>query len=198
MNASQQSPSQIAVNYLNRLQAGISSIEVSQLEAAHRLILETRASGGMVWICGNGGSSATASHMQVDLSFGVKPGVRARSMSDNSAALTATGNDVAFDKIFARQIDLEGSQKDLLIVISASGNSANLIEAVKSAKVLGMSTCGFLGFDGGELKRIVDVAVHTPTRQGDYGVAEDLHASLNHVLKEMLNGCWDTGETFEP
>lgn len=197
-NASQQSSSRIAIDYLNRLQAGISSIEVSQIEAAHRLILETRALGGTVWICGNGGSSATASHMQVDLAFGVKPCVRARSMSDNSAALTATGNDVSFDKVFAKQIELEGSQKDLLIVISASGNSANLIEAVKSAKELGMSTCGFLGFDGGKLKSTVDVAVHTRTRQGDYGVAEDLHASLNHVLKEMLNGFWGNGETVEP
>ena len=185
----------IAVDYIGRLQTALASVEVSELDALYGLILKVREANGTLWICGNGGSSATASHMQVDLSFGVKPGVRARSMSDNSAALTATGNDVSYDKVFARQLELEGSERDVLLVISASGNSANLIEAVHSAKDLGMPTCGFLGFDGGKLKQIVDVAVHKPTRQGDYGVAEDLHASLNHILKEMLNGFWGNGGT---
>lgn len=185
----------LALDYLSRLQAGIASVDVSELEAVHQLLTKVRAANGTVWICGNGGSSATASHMQVDLSFGVKPAVKARSMSDNSAALTATGNDVSYDKVFARQLDLEGSSKDMLIVISASGNSANLIEAVASAKKLGMPSCGFLGFDGGKLKSLVDIAVHTPTRHGDYGVAEDLHASINHILKEMLNGFWGNGES---
>lgn len=184
----------IAEDYLGRLKAGISAIEVSELERAHTAIAQARANQGTVWICGNGGSSATASHMQVDMSFGVKPGVRARSMSDNSAALTATGNDVSFDNVFARQLELEGAQNDLLIAISASGNSANLLLAVEAAKKVGMQTCAFIGFDGGKLKGVVDIAVHTPTRQGDYGVAEDLHASLNHILKEMLNGFWGNGK----
>lgn len=186
---------EVAVDYFKRLKAGIAAVEVSEIEAVFNLMQRVRGVGGTVWICGNGGSSATASHMQVDLSFGVKPGVRARSMSDNSAALTATGNDLSYDKVFARQLDLEGSSQDMLIVISASGNSANLIEAVASAQKIGMPSCGFLGFDGGKLKSIVDVAVHTPTRHGDYGVAEDLHASINHILKEMLNGFWGNGES---
>lgn len=185
----------IANDYLERLRTAIASVEISEVYAAYSLIFDVREAKGTVWICGNGGSSATASHMQVDLSFGVKPGVRARSMSDNSAALTATGNDISYDHVFARQLKLEGSEKDMLLVISASGNSVNLIEAVKAAKDLGMSTCGFLAFDGGQLKQMLDVVVHTPTRKGDYGVAEDLHASLNHILKEMLNGWWGDGET---
>lgn len=185
---------QLAEEYLLRLQAGIASVNVSEIEAIYEVVARVRRIKGTVWICGNGGSSATASHMQVDLSFGVKPAVKARSMSDNSAALTATGNDVSFSRIFARQLELEGSERDLLIVISASGNSPNLLEAVQAAKLIGMRTCGFLGFDGGRLKSVVDISVHTPTRKGDYGVAEDLHASLNHILKEMLNGFWGNGE----
>lgn len=187
----------IASDYLLRLQTGIASVKVVELEAVHALIASVRENNGTVWICGNGGSSATASHMQVDLSFGVKPAVKARSMSDNSAALTATGNDVSFSRIFARQLELEGSERDLLIVISASGNSPNLLEAVQAAKLIGMRTCGFLGFDGGHLKSVVDISVHTPTRKGDYGVAEDLHASLNHIIKEMLNGFWGNGSPAE-
>lgn len=185
---------QLAEEYLLRLQAGIASVNVSEIEAIYEVVARVRRIKGTVWICGNGGSSATASHMQVDLSFGVKPAVKARSMSDNSAALTATGNDVSFSRIFARQLELEGSERDLLIVISASGNSPNLLEAVQAAKLIGMRTCGFLGFDGGRLKSVVDISVHTPTRKGDYGVAEDLHASLNHILKEMLNGFWGNEE----
>lgn len=184
----------IAEDYLERLKLGIDGVQVSDLESAYRAIALVRENQGTVWICGNGGSSATASHMQVDMSFGVKPGVRARSMSDNSAALTATGNDVSYESVFARQLELEGAKRDLLIVISASGNSANLLRAVQAAKEIEMRTCAFVGFDGGKLKDIVDIAVHTPTRQGDYGVAEDLHASLNHILKEMLNGFWGNGK----
>ena len=188
----------IASDYLLRLQEGIASVSVSELLAVYALISETRVSKGTVWICGNGGSSATASHMQVDLSFGVKPAVRARSMSDNAAALTATGNDVSFERVFARQLELEGTKEDLLIVISASGNSQNLVEAVRAANSIGIKTCGFLGFDGGALKALVDIAVHTPTRKGDYGIAEDLHGSLNHILKEMLNGFWGNGVSAKP
>lgn len=187
----------MATNYLLRLMEAISHVKVSEIDDAFALISKIRENNGTVWICGNGGSSATASHMQVDLSFGVSPGVRARSMSDNSAALTATANDVSYEKIFSRQLELEGCEQDMLLVISASGNSANLVHAVVTAKELGMPTCGFLGFDGGCLKELVDISVHTPTRDGDYGVAEDLHASLNHILKEMLNGYWGNGESVQ-
>ena len=183
----------MAGDYLERLTACIAEIQISELEKTVVAIEKTRDNGGTVWICGNGGSAATASHMQVDLSFGVKPAVRARSMSDNAAAITATGNDLAYSQVFARQILLGGNAKDLLIVISASGNSENLLEAVGAAKSVGMPTCAFVGFDGGKLKHQVDLAVHTPTRVGDYGVAEDLHASINHILKEMLNGFWGNG-----
>lgn len=185
---------ELAADYLMRLRSGIESVNVSELVEVYKSITQVREVNGTVWICGNGGSSATASHMQVDMAFGVKPAVRARSMSDNSAALTATGNDVSFERVFARQLELEGTDRDLLIVISASGNSPNLVEAVRAGRLIGMTTCGFLGFDGGLLKPLVDIVVHTPTKKGDYGVAEDLHASLNHILKEMLNGFWGNGE----
>lgn len=186
-------PAELASSYLARLRKAIESINISELEVVHTTLTQIRDKKGTVWICGNGGSSATASHMQVDLSFGVRPPIRARSMSDNSAALTATGNDVAFDRIFARQLELEATELDLLVVISASGNSKNLIDAVRSAKSIGMTTCGLLGFDGGLLKELVEIVVHTPTSQGDYGVAEDVHAAINHILKEMLNGYWGNG-----
>ena len=129
----------MAGDYLERLTACIAEIQISELEKTVVAIEKTRDNGGTVWICGNGGSAATASHMQVDLSFGVKPAVRARSMSDNAAAITATGNDLAYSQVFARQILLGGNAKDLLIVISASGNSENLLEAVGAAKSVGTS-----------------------------------------------------------
>jgi D-sedoheptulose 7-phosphate isomerase len=174
--------------YFERLSAGLVRIPIDQLALLAAEIKKIRSNGNTVWICGNGGSAATASHMQVDLSFGVKPGVKARALTDNSASLTATGNDVSFDEVFSRQLTLEAEKGDLLLVISASGNSENLLRAVESAKAKGLSTAAFLGFDGGKLLGQVEIPILTRTIGGDYGVAEDIHGSLNHALKELLNG----------
>jgi len=174
--------------YFQRLSVGLVTIPIDQLAVLAAEIKKVRSDGNTVWICGNGGSAATASHMQVDLSFGVKPGVKARALTDNSASLTATGNDVSFDEVFSRQLVLEAEKGDLLLVISASGNSTNLMRAVESAKSKGLKTAAFLGFDGGKLVGQVDIPIVTRTIAGDYGVAEDIHSSLNHALKELLNG----------
>lgn len=174
--------------YFERLSGRLATIPVDQLARLATEIAKVRNDSHTVWICGNGGSAATASHMQVDLSFGVKPGVRARALTDNPASLTATGNDVSFDEVFSRQLALEAQKGDLLLVISASGNSANLLRAVESAKAKGVKTAAFLGFDGGKLLGRVDIPVFTRTIAGDYGVAEDIHGSLNHALKELLSG----------
>jgi D-sedoheptulose 7-phosphate isomerase len=173
--------------YFSRLAEGLKAIPIDALLELGQTISRVRNQGKTVWICGNGGSAATSSHMQVDLSFGVLPGVKARALNENSASITATGNDVAFEEIFARQIALEGVEGDLLLVISASGNSKNLLRAVEEAKAKRITTAGLVGFDGGKLKNLVDLVIHTPTKIGDYGVAEDLHACVNHAIKELLN-----------
>ena len=175
-------------NYFERLSRAISDVPFADVSILAQAIKEVSAVGGTIWIAGNGGSAATANHMAVDLSFGVKPlgSVRAISLSDNSASLTATGNDVGFNEVFSRQIASVGKSGDLLIVISASGNSSNLLQAVSQAKLSNLRTSAILGFDGGKLANLVDFPIVTVCELGDYGIAEDLHLAVNHCLKELL------------
>jgi D-sedoheptulose 7-phosphate isomerase len=174
--------------YFSRLSKAISDVPFADISKLAQAIKEVSSVGGTIWIAGNGGSAATANHMAVDLSFGVRPlgFVRAISISENSASLTATGNDLGFDEVFSRQIASGGRSGDLLIVISASGNSPNLLLAVNQAKLGNMRTSAILGFDGGKLANLVDFPIVTVCELGDYGIAEDLHLAVNHCLKEIL------------
>jgi D-sedoheptulose 7-phosphate isomerase len=181
--------SALSNEYFRRLSQGISDLDHEQIARFAREIESVSAQGGTVWIAGNGGSAATASHMAVDMSFGVRPGgkIRAVAISESAASITATGNDVSFEDVFTRQLAVLARQGDLLLVISASGNSLNLIRAVRDAPSLGVKTAALLGFDGGQLASLVDFSLITETRAGDYGVAEDLHLAVNHCIKELLS-----------
>ena len=152
-------------------------------------ILEVRKSMGTIFIIGNGGSAATASHMATDLMFGSNlgnPELRVISLAENSSIITATGNDVNFTQVFSRQLHNLGRGGDILIAISASGNSPNLVEAVKEAKNLKMQSVGITGFDGGLIKKLADFSIHVPTKIGSYGQAEDLHLMINHMIINYL------------
>jgi D-sedoheptulose 7-phosphate isomerase len=149
-----------------------------------------RLSGkGNLYVIGNGGSASTASHMAIDLGVGSlrrQNPVRCISLVENAGVLTATSNDLDFNSVFSQQIELLAQPGDMLICFSASGNSRNLIEAVLAAKKLGVSTVGVTGFDGGKLKEICDLSIHIPTKLGSYGVVEDAHSSVSHILTEII------------
>ena len=145
-----------------------------------------------VFIIGNGGSAATASHISNDLSVGVtaagrtgKP-FRVLSLTDNAAALTAIGNDFGYDDIFSAQLSVHFRQGDRLVVISASGNSPNLIKAADWVKQRGGRVLGLLGFDGGKLAPLCDVAIVAKTPKGEYGPVEDVHMILDHLIYSWL------------
>jgi D-sedoheptulose 7-phosphate isomerase len=178
-----------SVQYFRRLEKAIAGLDHAKIEGLADDILSTSSTNGTIWLAGNGGSAATAGHMAVDLSLGVKPSgkIRAISLSDSAASITASGNDVSFDSVFARQVVALTRPGDLLIVISASGNSKNLVDAVEVARERRLRTAGILGFDGGALASLVDFPVVTKSEIGDYGVAEDLHLAVNHCLKEILS-----------
>jgi D-sedoheptulose 7-phosphate isomerase len=153
------------------------------------MLLAVRHRGGTVFIAGNGGSTSTASHYVVDWMLGtgiVNPPLPVIALADNLSGVTATGNDIDFDSIFSRPLSTLGKKGDLLVVVSASGNSPNLLSAVNQARSSGISIAAITGFDGGALKKIVDVAIHVPTAIGDYGVAEDIHLMVGHMVKEAL------------
>jgi len=181
-------PTSTVLSYLTELQEAYESFPTSDLINC-ALALRSVASSATVYVIGNGGSASTASHMSVDLGVGSlrrKNPVRCISLVDNSGVLTATSNDIDFTSVFAQQIKLLGRLGDVLVCFSASGNSQNLIEAVLAAKKLGVITVGITGFDGGQLKKICDLSIHIPTKIGSYGVVEDVHSSISHVLTEVI------------
>jgi D-sedoheptulose 7-phosphate isomerase len=141
---------------------------------------------GVVYILGNGGSCATASHMANDLSVGLKlRGIRdfhVESLGDNSSVCTAIANDIGYENIFYAQLVNKLKASDLVIAISCSGNSANVLKAAIYAKDIGAKVVGLTGFDGGKLKEISDISFHIQTEKGEYGVVEDMHMILDHML----------------
>lgn len=176
-------------NYIDKFQSALISLKLSELNEVADLIIGIRESLNTIYIAGNGGSASCSEHMAIDLMFGTKlvnPSIKTLCLSSNSSSLTATGNDIHYESIFSRQIGHLGNIDDLLIVISASGNSINLINAVNEAKNRGMRTLGILGFDGGKLLNLVDYKIHIKTENGDYGIAEDIQLMVNHLLVEII------------
>jgi D-sedoheptulose 7-phosphate isomerase len=175
--------------YRSRLIEAIGGLDMQAVTDFVSILLAVRDRGGTVFIAGNGGSTSTASHYVVDWMLGtgiVNPPLPVIALADNLSGVTATGNDIDFDSIFSRPLSTLGKKGDLLVVVSASGNSPNLLRAVNQARSSGISIAAITGFDGGALKKIADVAIHVPTVIGDYGVAEDIHLMVGHMVKEAL------------
>jgi len=171
--------------------AALNSVDLDAVESVSNALLQARDQGSRIFVVGNGGSAATASHMATDLMLGsglADPPLRVVALTDNQAIITATGNDVSFDQVFSRQIIHLAERGDILIAVSASGNSPNVLACVDAAKGMGLITVAFTGFDGGRLSPLVDLLVHVPTRIGAYGPVEDVHLMVNHMITEQLKG----------
>lgn len=154
-----------------------------------RLLLAAREAGSTVFFIGNGGSAATASHFANDLAIGnndYERPFRVVSLTDNVAVLTAIGNDFGYEDVFLRQLKILGRRNDVLVGISASGNSPNLLRAFEYARTAGIKTFALTAFDGGKLKTIADDGVHVPTEAKEYGPAEDAHMILDHLIGAYL------------
>jgi len=181
---------QIVSEYLSGFEKIWREVSMDSLERVVRHLRKARESGATIYIAGNGGSAATASHWVNDLGkatkrSGRKP-MRVMSLSDNISWLTALANDEGYERVFSGQLENFAHAGDVLIVISASGNSPNLIQAVELARQRGLITIGLLGFDGGVLKNKVDECLWLPTEKGAYGLVESAHALLCHILTDCL------------
>lgn len=178
-------------NYRARLNNLLDQINIDDLQAVIELMITTFKKGKTVFVCGNGGSAATASHIQADFSFFVRyytqfrPKVRA--LTDNVAMITAVGNDTSFNDIFVEQLKGHFSEGDAIICISASGNSENVIRAAQYANEHGGKSIGFVGFTGGKLKETCTVSLFTPNPKGDYGPIEDIHMIYDHLIVNYLS-----------
>lgn len=184
-------PNELLGGYFTKLSQALDLVDQTELGMLFSTLLELRRHNRQLFIAGNGGSASTAQHFAIDLGVGGinrHSIIRAISLSDNQSAITALANDIDFRYVFSSLLTVFGNQNDLLLVISASGNSENLIEAVNKAKSLGIQTFGMLGFDGGVLRGICDQSILIETRKGEYGIVEDIHLSICHNLTEALRG----------
>ena len=182
-------PNSFVIDYLEYLFTVLKNIDHQSIVNFIELLIDARSRGATIYFLGNGGSAATASHFANDISIGTnsyeKP-FRAISLSDNNAIITALSNDYGYDEIFVRQLKILGRPGDLVVAISASGNSKNLIKAFDFAKTIHMKTIGITAFDGGILKKLADHSIHVPTEQKEYGPAEDAHMILDHLISAYL------------
>jgi len=173
-------------NYISNLTALLNKIDLSIIEDIINKLEKIHDFNGKIYIIGNGRSAATASHMANDLGVGLKlRGIRdfnVESLSDNSSICTAIANDIGYENIFYAQIKNKIKSNDLLIAISCSGNSANILKAVKYAKEKNVTIIGLIGFDGGKLKDLVDIKFHVDSNKGEYGLVEDIHMILDHII----------------
>ena len=183
------SSSEYVRNYLSYLSELVLKLDRDEIVKVINLLLDARQSGKMIFFIGNGGSAATASHFANDLAIGTRSNsnpFRVMSLTDNNAVITAIANDYGYENVFVKQLEALYSEGDLLVAISASGDSPNLLKAVNFVKKRDGLTIGLTGFDGGKLKKIVDYVIHVPTDKGEYGPVEDIHMIFDHIIGTYL------------
>ena len=182
-------PNKFADSYLNYLQSILNKIDTKEIARFIETLLNARKRKATVFFIGNGGSAATASHFANDISIGTndyEEPFKAISLTDNVSILTAIGNDFGYEEIFVRQLRVLGQPGDVVVGISASGNSANLLKAFEYAKKTEIKTVAITAFDGGKLKNMADESIHVPTGLKEYGPAEDAHMILDHLVGAYL------------
>ena len=147
-----------------------------------------RRKKGNLFLAGNGGSAANANHLAADLIYGVnlqgRGAFRVHSLAANPSVMTCLGNDIGFENVFSHQLETLAESGDLLLVFSGSGNSPNIIQALKAAKKLGVTSVALLGYDGGGAKALADLPLHFPIH--DMQAVEDLHMVVGHLLFKHL------------
>jgi D-sedoheptulose 7-phosphate isomerase len=175
--------------YLQYLIYVLQKIDTKAIARFVQILLEARTRGATVYFIGNGGSAATASHFANDLAIGTnsyKKPFRVVSLTDNLSILSALANDFGYEEVFVRQLQVMGKPGDVLVAISASGNSPNLIRAIEYATSSDIKTVAITAFDGGKMKQIADDGIHVPTQSKEYGPAEDAHMILDHLVGAYL------------
>jgi len=175
-------------NYVQKLSDTLKVSDWSQVELLAQGLLEAKKNDQHIYLCGNGGSAGNAIHLANDFLFGVCPqgdALKVEALSANSAVLTCLGNDIGYENIFSHQLKVKANAGDLLIVLSGSGNSANILSALEVGKQQGMHTFAILGYDGGKAKELADHPIHFAIN--DMQIAEDLQMIVGHMLMKILN-----------
>ncbi len=175
-------------DYARQLALAAGTVSAPALDRAAAVLLDAYTRGARVYSCGNGGSAAIANHMQCDQTKGLRTGTdltpRFVSLSSNVEVMTAIANDLAWEDVFTYQLQSQSAAGDVLVAVSSSGRSANIVRAVTWARDNGLATIALTGFTGGGARTAADVSIHVDST--NYGVIEDLHQAITHALAQFL------------
>ena len=182
-----------ALNYLDQLNSCFSDAIIDQIEILAKDLLAAWVDGRNVYICGNGGSAANAMHLANDFHYGIGacglgpklPGLRVEALPANAGLITCLANDTGYENIYSHQIEVKGRPGDLLIVLSGSGNSGNVVKALETSKSMGLRSYAILAFSGGKCLDLVDVPIHFQI--DDMQIAEDTQLVVGHLCMQWLN-----------
>ena len=175
-------------NYSERLAAVVRTPVPAGVVALAQDLRDCWREGRQVFLCGNGGSAGNAVHLANDFLYGVSKksgsGLRVHALPANAAVLTCLANDCGYDQIFSLQLAVQAQRGDLLVVLSGSGNSPNILKALEQAKAMGVKSYAILGYGGGKAKSLADVAIHYAVN--DMQIAEDLQLVVGHMIMQWL------------
>jgi len=174
--------------YAKELARASETIDPEAMERAGNLLAGAYASGARMFSCGNGGSASIANHMQCDHMKGIRSGTdlapQVLSLAANVEVLTAIANDIGYHEVFVYQLQSQARPGDVLIAVSSSGRSRNIVDALTWARDNGLRTIAITGFEGGAARTVADVAIHVDCT--NYGVVEDLHQAVMHALAQYV------------
>ena len=174
--------------YAKELARASETIDPAAMEQAGNLLIEAYARGARMFSCGNGGSASIANHMQCDHMKGIRVGTdlapQVLSLSTNVEVLTAIANDIGYHDVFVYQLQSQARTGDVLIAVSSSGRSRNIVDALAWARDNGLRTIAITGFDGGAARTVAEVAIHVDCT--NYGIVEDLHQAVMHALAQYV------------
>jgi len=179
--------------YIERETELLNQLDVEGIRKIAETFLEAHERESTIYVFGNGGSASTASHMMNDFNKGISEYLEKKfhveCLNDNTATVLAVANDIGYEDIFSFQLKNKVKENDVVIGISGSGNSQNVVKALEYAKTRGAVTMGWVGFDGGQVSRIADLVFHVPVH--DMQIVEDFHLILNHLLMSVLMQHWN-------
>lgn len=174
--------------YILKLSQILEKTDIDAIDKLTKALTGIWQSKRRFFICGNGGSAANAMHMANDFLYGISKsdgmGLRVMALPSNQSILTCLGNDISYDDIFSQQLAVQGSEGDLLLVLSGSGNSPNVVKAIEQSKKMGIRTFAILGYSGGKCLEIADVPIHFPIN--DMQISEDLQLIVGHMIMQRL------------
>ena len=188
-----------AGRYFELLGQAYTTVDAAAVASAGKLLIETAAAGRVIFSCGNGGSAAIANHLVCDCMKGVRSNTslkpKVNSLSATIELITAIVNDIGVEQMFSYQLESMAAEGDVLVAISSSGSSPNIIAALNQARAMNVRTIAMTGFSGGEAAKLADISLHVDAQ--NYGVVEDTHQSLMHILAQyMRHANLDAPETL--